>query len=82
MATNQLTAGALAERLEAERQQIFHAQAIVSLVTERLNGIDGDEDGLDIWDLTGDLSRALRGVHELLDQVAGRLETIGQEAAS
>jgi hypothetical protein len=71
----------LAERLETERQRLFSARAIVSLVITRLNAvIDGDEDELDIWDLTGELSRALRGVHELLDQVAGRLEELGKEA--
>ena len=80
MSTNQLTAGTLAERLETERQQLFSAQAIVSLVMERLNAIIDDEDDLDIWDLTGNLSRALRGAHELLDQVAGRLEELGKEA--
>ena len=80
MSTNQLTAGTLAERLEAERRQLWHAQAVISLAARRLDAISGDEDVIDVCAITGEISHALDGAHALLDGIAERLEELGKEA--
>lgn len=71
----------LAERLEEEYGRVFEAQATVELAIRTVNSIDGDEDPLDLREITSTVAWALEGAYRLLDLHAAALQELAQLAA-
>jgi archaellum component FlaC len=71
-----MSAKHLGELIDDQRTAVFETQAIVSMVTERLNSLTGEESPDVAGQVQSDIAYALEGAHRLMGAIAEKLEAL------